>query len=86
MLSEFDSVFATLVDLPPLRGHEHQITLKEGAQAICQKPYRYPYYQKNEIKKIMKELLFVGFMGFVNLISHAHALHFMCIITMFHAF
>ena len=31
MLSEFDSVFATLMDLPPLRGHEHQITLKEGA-------------------------------------------------------
>ena len=35
LLSEFDFVFATPMDLPPLRGHEHQITLKEEAQAIC---------------------------------------------------
>ena len=35
--------------------------MKEGAQAICQRPYRYPYYQKNEIEKIVKELLSVGF-------------------------
>ena len=35
--------------------------MKEGAQAICQRPYRYPYYQKNEIEKIIKELLSVGF-------------------------
>ena len=35
--------------------------MKERAQAICQRPYRYPYYQKNEIEKIVKELLSVGF-------------------------
>ena len=61
LLSEFGSIFAAPVDLPPLKGHDHQITLKEGAQAICQRPYRYPYYQKNEIEKIVKELLFVVF-------------------------
>ena len=61
LLVEFEFVFATLVDLPPLRGHEHQITLKEGAQEINQRPYTYPYYQKNEIEKIVKELLSVGF-------------------------
>ena len=44
-----------------MRGHEHQINLKEGTQAICQRPYRYPYYQKNEIEKIVKDLLEVGF-------------------------
>ena len=60
LLLEFDSIFSTPVDLPPLKGHEHQINLKEGAQAICQRHYKYPYYQKNEIKKIVKELLFVG--------------------------
>ena len=60
LLLEFDSIFSTPVDLPPLKGNEHQINLKEGAQAICQRPYKYPYYQKNEIKKIVKELLFVG--------------------------
>jgi len=43
-----------------LRGHEHSITLKEGAQPVCQRPYRYPFYQKNEIEKIVMELLSVG--------------------------
>ena len=60
LLLAFDAIFATPVGLPPIRGHEHQINTKEGVQAICQRPYRYPYYQKNEIKKIVKELLFVG--------------------------
>ena len=60
LLDEFKSVFATPEGLPPLRDHEHQITLKEGAQAICQRPYRYPYYQKNEIEKIVRELLSAG--------------------------
>ena len=49
LLLEFDYVFAIPTGLPPLRGYEHQINLKEGAQAICQRPYKYPYYQKNEI-------------------------------------
>ena len=43
-----------------MRGHEHQITLMEGSQLVCQRPYRYPFYQKNKIKKIVKELLSVG--------------------------
>ena len=40
LLKEFEAVFATPVGLPPIRGHEHQIQLKEGAQAIVQRPYR----------------------------------------------
>ena len=57
---EFELVFVTPVGLPPIRGHEHQIQLKEGAQAICQRLYRYPFYQKNEIEKIVQELLSAG--------------------------
>ena len=30
LLQEFHGVFATLVDLPPVKGHEHQIDLKKG--------------------------------------------------------
>ena len=32
----------------------------EGFQPVCRRPYRYPFYQKNEIKKIVRELLSVG--------------------------
>ena len=46
--------------LPPSQGHEHSIPLKEGTQAVCGRPYKYPYFQKNEIEKIVKELLEVG--------------------------
>lgn len=60
LLQEFHAVFATPVGLPPVRGHEHQINLKEGTQPICQRPYMYPYYKKSEIEKIVKELLEVG--------------------------
>ena len=43
--------------LPPLRGHEHQIILKEGSSPVCERPYRYLFYQKAEIEKIVQELL-----------------------------
>eukprot|EP00253_Pinus_taeda_P036679 PITA_36679 len=48
-------------DLPPSRGeHDHSITLVPGAQPPNVRPYRYPFTQKNEIEKIIKELLEVG--------------------------
>ena len=34
---------------------------KEGTQPSSERPYRYPYYQKSEIEKIIHELLEVGF-------------------------
>ena len=60
LLNEFGAVFEVPIGLPPIRGHEHGITLKEGAQPVCERPYKYPYYQKLEIEKIVKELLEVG--------------------------
>ena len=60
LLNEFGAVFKVPVGLPPIQGHERVITLKEGAQPVCERPYRYPYYQKFEIEKIVKELLEVG--------------------------
>ena len=57
LLQEFGQVFETPIELPPLRGHEHSIVLKDGAQPVCGRPYRFPFYQKNEIEK---ELLLVG--------------------------
>eukprot|EP00253_Pinus_taeda_P029980 PITA_29980 len=47
--------------LPPSQGeHDHSITLVPGAQPPNVHPYRYPFTQKNEIEKIIKELLEAG--------------------------
>eukprot|EP00253_Pinus_taeda_P010028 PITA_10028 len=54
-------VFDNPQGLPPSRGeHDHNITLVLGAQPPNVRPYRYPFSQKNEIEKIIKELLEVG--------------------------
>ena len=34
LLLDYKTVFATPEGLPPLRDHEHHITLKEGTQAV----------------------------------------------------
>ena len=62
LLTESASVYATPTSLPPCKGHEHQILLKEGTTPICQRPYsyRYPHFQKTKIEKIVTELLEVG--------------------------
>jgi hypothetical protein len=60
VLQQHASVFREPQGLPPLRGHEHQILLKEGTQPICQRPYRYPFYQKTKIENIVEELLESG--------------------------
>ena len=35
LLQEFREVFETPTGLPPVRGHEHQITLIEGSRLVC---------------------------------------------------
>ena len=49
LLQNFNKVFEMPTGLPPFRNHEHSITLKEGSQPICERPFRYPFYQKFEI-------------------------------------
>ena len=60
LLIEFGKVFELSTGLPPLRGHENQILLKEGTQAICERPYKYPFYHKSEIEKIVAKMLKAG--------------------------
>nr|XP_023925163.1 probable LRR receptor-like serine/threonine-protein kinase At1g56140 isoform X1 [Quercus suber]XP_023925164.1 probable LRR receptor-like serine/threonine-protein kinase At1g56140 isoform X1 [Quercus suber] len=40
LLVEFSKVVAVPTGLPPIRDHEHSITLKEGSQLVCERPYR----------------------------------------------
>ena len=60
LLKEFPQVFKEPKGLPPKRGHEHQILLKQGVPPHCKRPYKYPHYQKIEIKKNVKDLLDSG--------------------------
>jgi hypothetical protein len=60
LLEEFADIFANPKELPPKRSHDHAIHLKEGAQPVSVRPYRYPFYQKEEIEKIVRELLQSG--------------------------
>ncbi|OMO64097.1 reverse transcriptase [Corchorus capsularis] len=42
--------------LPPTRGHDHHIPLKDESQAIKLRPYRYPTVQKNVIEHMVQEM------------------------------
>jgi hypothetical protein len=60
LLLEFVKVFQEPKEIPPSRSHDHSIVLKEGTSPISVRPYRYPYYQKSEIEKLIKEMLAMG--------------------------
>jgi hypothetical protein len=61
LLSDFANLFEEPTGLPPFRSHDHAILLKSGSKPVCVRPYRYPYFGKEEIKRIVKELLETGF-------------------------
>ena len=56
LLDEFKDIFSKPKTLPPKQAHDHHFPLlPESAPANVQ-PYRYPYVQKFEIEKIVKEI------------------------------
>ena len=57
VLEEFKDVFNMPQGLPPAHEHDHSIILKPGAEIPHIRPYRYPFYQKNEIEKMVREML-----------------------------
>jgi len=61
VLAHHSKVFEELPKLlPPEREQDHAIELLAGSNPQNVIPYRYPYQQKNEIKKLVKELLEAG--------------------------
>ena len=58
LLQKHERVFRDLpAGRPPDRGFEHIIELEEGTQAVITTPYRHPKRDKDEIEKMIKELL-----------------------------
>ena len=60
MFDEYDDIFQPLTSLPPTRNKDHAITLKEGTDPINVRPYRYPHSQKNEIERLVQDMLKAG--------------------------
>jgi hypothetical protein len=61
ILSKHQVVFSTPQGLPPSRGvHDHSIPLVPGSLPPNIRPYRHPFSQKNEIEKMVQELLNAG--------------------------
>nr|XP_023886373.1 uncharacterized protein LOC111998510 [Quercus suber] len=58
--SPFKLACDPLIEKLLVEGYEHQILLKDGTTPICQRPYRYPHFQKIEIEKIIADLLEAG--------------------------
>jgi len=57
LLQQFGDVFQEPKGLPRPWSHDHVITLQEGISPVSVRLYRYPFYQKEEIEKIVRDLL-----------------------------
>lgn len=60
VLEEHRRVFDLPEGMPPARPFDHRIHLLPHSKPINVCPYRYPYFQKNEIKRQVKEMLEQG--------------------------
>lgn len=59
LLLTYISAIAEPTDLPPSRAHDHKILLTSST-LINVRAYRYPYFQKAEIEKLIQEMLLSG--------------------------
>ncbi|KAL4027645.1 hypothetical protein IC575_010820 [Cucumis melo] len=57
IISKFSDVFERPYRLPPQRGIEHHIYLKQGADPVNVRPYRYAHQQKEEMERLVDEML-----------------------------
>ncbi|WVZ20256.1 hypothetical protein V8G54_007578 [Vigna mungo] len=60
ILESHNDLFQDPVGLPPSRPYDHAIHLHEGASIPNLRPYTYSHQQKNEIERLVKEMLQAG--------------------------
>ncbi|XP_026399723.1 uncharacterized protein LOC113295606 [Papaver somniferum] len=66
ILAKYQIVLAEPQGLPPKRDQDHKIQLYQGHGPVSTRPYRYPYFQKTEIKKLVNEMLSTGVIRLSN--------------------
>lgn len=60
VLESFGEVFKMPEGMPPLRPFDHRVHLLPGTPPVNVRPYRYPYFQKTEIERQVREMLDQG--------------------------
>ena len=60
ILNRFSKIFEEPRELPPCRTVDHHIHLLVGAEPVSVRPYKYPRFQKEEIEKLVEEMLQSG--------------------------
>lgn len=60
VMNHFTKGFQEPKELPPYRAMDHHIHLLPGARPISISPYKYPHFQKEEIEKLVEEMLQIG--------------------------
>ena len=60
LLKKFNDVFEWPDTLPPKRDIQHHIHLKQGVDLVNVRPYRYAYHQKEEMERLVDEMLKTG--------------------------
>ena len=60
LIQKFKHVFHLPEGIPPQRRIEHAIVLHSGANLVSVRPYRYPQSQKDEIEKLVADMLRAG--------------------------
>lgn len=60
VLELYRPVFSLPSGMPPQRPYDHHVHLLPGMKPINVRPYRYPYFKKNEIERQVKDMLDQG--------------------------
>lgn len=73
VLQQFPEIFKWPNELPPSRAQDHTIVIKPNSALVYVRPYRYLYVQKNEIERLVREMLAAeiiqpGFNSFSSLV------------------
>lgn len=60
LLHQYRDIFQQPTGLPPHRPQNHRIPLQIGSKTVKVRPYRYPHSQKEQIEKMVQEMLEQG--------------------------